>query len=131
MKLRKPSILVVNRVSSCLSFFLSASTAATYIFASPYCTTTIISLGPRALNAEFQHSYRDLIYKSNMVSVRLSVATKTRRGPETSEVLKNFEDLNRGVCLSVTTNSAGQDRAGAGARAGQGRGRAGQGRAAS
>jgi len=28
MKLRKPSILVVNRVSSCLSFFLSASTAA-------------------------------------------------------------------------------------------------------
>jgi hypothetical protein len=76
--------------------------------------------------------------------VRLSVATKTRRGPETSEVLKTFEDLNRGVCLSVTTNSAGQgragqDRAGAGAgqdRTGQGRagagagqGRAGRGRA--
>jgi hypothetical protein len=51
--------------------------------------------------------------------VRLSVVTKTRRGPETSEVLKTFEDLNRGVCLSVTTNSAGQGRAGAGA--GQGR----------
>jgi hypothetical protein len=48
--------------------------------------------------------------------VRLSVATKTRRGPETSEVLKTFEDLSRGVCLSVTTNSAGQ-----------GQGRAGQG----
>jgi hypothetical protein len=32
MKLRKPSILVVNWVSSCLSSFLSASTAATYIF---------------------------------------------------------------------------------------------------
>ncbi len=70
------------------------------------------------------------------------MATKTRRGPETSEVLKTFEDLSRrGVCLSVTTNSAGQgragqDRAGAGAgagqgRAGQGRGRARQGRAAS
>jgi hypothetical protein len=42
MKLRKPSILIVNRVSSCLSFFLSASTAATYIFTAPNCTTTII-----------------------------------------------------------------------------------------
>jgi hypothetical protein len=76
-------------------------------------------------------------------SVRLFVATKTRRGPETSEVLKTFEDLNRGVCLSVTTNSAGQGqgqgqdrtgqgrgRAGAGHdRTGQGRGRTGQGRA--
>jgi len=38
-------ILVVNWVSSCLSFFLSASTAAaTYIFTAPNCTTTIISL---------------------------------------------------------------------------------------
>jgi hypothetical protein len=55
MKLRKPSILVVSRVSSCLSFFLSASTAATYIFTAPNCTSTIISLEPCALNAEFQH----------------------------------------------------------------------------
>jgi hypothetical protein len=31
MKLRKPSILVVNWVSSCLFFLVSASTAATYI----------------------------------------------------------------------------------------------------
>jgi hypothetical protein len=68
MKLRKPSVLVVNWVSSCLSFFLSASTAATYIFTSLSYTTTIISLVPRALNAEFQHfilscsiSYWDLI----------------------------------------------------------------------
>ncbi len=58
------------------------------------------------------------------MSVRLSVATKTRRGPETSEVLKTFEDLNRGVCLSRQTaqgrGGAGQDRAGAGqGRAGQ------------
>jgi len=53
---------------------------------------------------------KHLIYKSKH-GVRLSVATKTRRGPETSEVLKTFEDLNRGVCLSVTTNSAGQGRA--------------------
>jgi hypothetical protein len=42
-------------VSSCLSFFLSASTGATYIFTPFTCTTTIISLEPCALNAEFQH----------------------------------------------------------------------------
>jgi hypothetical protein len=68
VKLRKPSILVVNWVSSCLSFFLSASTAVTYIFTAPARTTTIITLEPCALNAEFQHfvlscsiSYYDLI----------------------------------------------------------------------
>jgi hypothetical protein len=55
MKLRKPSILVVNRVSSCLSFFLSAPTAATYIFPARNCLTIVISLEPCALNAEFQH----------------------------------------------------------------------------
>jgi hypothetical protein len=37
------------RVSSCLSFFLTASTAATYIFTAPNCTTTIITLEPCAL----------------------------------------------------------------------------------
>jgi hypothetical protein len=41
---------------------LSASTAATYIFTTPSCTTTIITLAPGALNAEFQHFIlRDLI----------------------------------------------------------------------
>jgi hypothetical protein len=55
MKLRKPSILVVNWVSFCLSFFLSASTATTCIFPAPNCTITIISLEPRALNAKYQH----------------------------------------------------------------------------
>jgi hypothetical protein len=40
---------------SCLSFFLSASTAATYIFTAPTCTTTTINLDPCALNDEFQH----------------------------------------------------------------------------
>jgi len=56
MKLLKLSILVVNGVSSCLFFFLSDSTAAAaYIFTALNCTTTIISLGPRALSAEFQH----------------------------------------------------------------------------
>ncbi len=46
MKLKKPSILVVNCVSSWLSFSLSAFTANTYIFTAPNCTTTIISLEP-------------------------------------------------------------------------------------
>jgi hypothetical protein len=52
MKLRKPSILVVNGVSSSLSFFLSASTAATYILTAPNFTTTIETC---ALNAGYQH----------------------------------------------------------------------------
>jgi hypothetical protein len=55
MKLRKPSILVVNWVSPCLSFRLSVSTAATYIFTAPNWTTAITSLEPCALNAELQH----------------------------------------------------------------------------
>ncbi len=50
------------------SFFLSASTAATYIFTAPNCTSTIISLEPCTLNAEYQSfilscgiSYWDLL----------------------------------------------------------------------
>jgi hypothetical protein len=39
VKLRKPSILMVNWISSCLSFFLNTSIVATYIFTSPTCTT--------------------------------------------------------------------------------------------
>jgi len=65
---QKPSILIVNWVSSCLSFFLSASIAATYTLTATTCTTNINSLDPCALNAEFQHfvpsysiSYCDLI----------------------------------------------------------------------
>jgi hypothetical protein len=41
--------------SSCLSFFLSASPVATYIFTAPTYTITIITLEPCTLNAEFQH----------------------------------------------------------------------------
>ncbi len=55
MKLRKPSILVTNWVSSCLSFFLGTFTAATCICTAPNYTTTIISLEPCALNAGYQH----------------------------------------------------------------------------
>jgi len=54
-KLVFPPILVANWVSSPLSFFLSASTAATCTFTAPTYTTTIITLQPCALNAEFQH----------------------------------------------------------------------------
>jgi hypothetical protein len=46
--------VVDNWVSTCLSFFLSASTAATYIFVAPTYTATIITLEPCALTAEFQ-----------------------------------------------------------------------------
>jgi hypothetical protein len=54
LKLVFPPILVVNWVSSCLSFFLSASTACYVhdIFNAPTWTTTIISLKPCALHAE-------------------------------------------------------------------------------
>ncbi len=46
---------MVNWVSSCLSFFVSSSTAATYIFIALNCTTAIISPEPCAFNAEYQH----------------------------------------------------------------------------
>jgi hypothetical protein len=48
-----PPILVVNWVS--FSCFLSACTAAIYIFTAPTCTTTIINTEPCALNVEFKH----------------------------------------------------------------------------
>jgi hypothetical protein len=35
---------MMNWISPCLSFFLSASTAATYNFIAPTCTTTMITL---------------------------------------------------------------------------------------
>jgi hypothetical protein len=47
--------VVDNWVSTCLSFFPSAFTAATYIFLAPTYTATIITLEPCPLNAEFQH----------------------------------------------------------------------------
>jgi hypothetical protein len=70
MKLGKPSILVVNWVSSCPSLFLSASTTTTtYIFTAPNCTTTIVSLEPCALNAEFQHFI--LRFNKNVFTLRI------------------------------------------------------------
>ncbi len=49
------SVLVVNWVSPCHSFFFSASTVPAYIFTVPTCKATLISLEPCALNADFQH----------------------------------------------------------------------------
>jgi hypothetical protein len=45
--------------------FLSACSAATYIFTAPAYTTTIIILEPCALNAEFQH----FIPRNNKISL--------------------------------------------------------------
>jgi hypothetical protein len=44
-----------------LSFFLSTSAIATYIFTTPTYTTTIIIFQPCALNVSFSISYQDLI----------------------------------------------------------------------
>jgi hypothetical protein len=41
-----------SELHPCLSFFLSASTAAAYIFTAPTCTATIIHFEPCALNAK-------------------------------------------------------------------------------
>ncbi len=78
LKFRKPSILVVHWVSSCLSFFLSASTAATYIFTALTCTISIISLEPCALNGEFQH----FILRSSQMSSLCRLSLKQGIGGE-------------------------------------------------
>ncbi len=75
-KLVFPPILVVNWVSSPLSFFMSAFTAATYIFTAPTCTTTIIILKPCALNVEFQH----FILRFNKISLLCRYHWKRRQG---------------------------------------------------
>jgi hypothetical protein len=77
--------LAVNWVSSSLSFFLSASTAAAYIFTAPNCTTTIISLGPpRALKC-WNSVYctielQDFILRFNKNVFTLRIPLKERRG---------------------------------------------------
>jgi hypothetical protein len=85
MKLRKPSILVVNWDSSYLPFFRSASTAATYIFTAPNCTTTIISLEPCALNAEYQHFIVRFIKISFTLQIPLKEGIGGERTPHTSQ----------------------------------------------
>jgi hypothetical protein len=55
-------------------FFLSASTAATYVVTAPYCTTIIITLEPCALNVEFQH----FILRFNKISLPKSYSSNPR-----------------------------------------------------
>jgi len=55
-----------------LSFFCSASTVAAYIFTSPTCKATTISLEPCALNADFQH----FIPRFNQISLLYGYAWK-------------------------------------------------------
>jgi len=65
VKFRRPSIFVVNRISSRLSILLSASTAATNYRTAPTCTATTITPRPCSLNAEFQH----FIHRFNKISL--------------------------------------------------------------
>ncbi len=59
-----------------LSFFLSVSTTATYIFNAPTCTGTIITLKSGALNAEFQH----FILRVNKISLLCGYHSKRGLG---------------------------------------------------
>jgi len=67
---------MVSRVSPCFSFFLSASTAATYIFTVPTCTATIIPLEPCALNAEIQY----FVLRFNKISSLTDTTKREARG---------------------------------------------------
>jgi hypothetical protein len=60
-----------------LSFFLSASTGATYIFTTPTCTATIVTSNC-ALAAEFQH----FIPRFNKTSLTLQTSLKEGIGGE-------------------------------------------------
>ncbi len=73
----------VNWVSYRLSSFLSASTAATYIFTAPNSTTTIVSLEPCALNAEFQHFILRFIKISLLYRYRWKRGQGVKGGPKT------------------------------------------------
>jgi hypothetical protein len=70
-KLVFPPILVVNWVSSSLSFFLSASVCCyiySYIFTAPTCTTTIIILEPCALECQILHQNNNIYFYCNNVA---------------------------------------------------------------
>jgi hypothetical protein len=93
--LRKPSILVVNWVSSCLSFFMCACVPSLLLhifslFLS--CPTTIITLEPCTLDAEFQH----FILKFNKILL-LYIAERgderrVKGGPKTGWSQGDFTD---------------------------------------
>jgi hypothetical protein len=63
-----------GKLSFILSFiFLSTSTTATYIFTAP---TTVLTLKPCALNAEFQH----FILRFNKISLLCDTTQRGDRG---------------------------------------------------
>jgi hypothetical protein len=77
-----PPILVVNWVSSRVSFSWAPAIAVTYIFTAPTCTTTIIILEPCALNAESQH----FIPSFNQNFLTLLIPLKERIGTKAEEI---------------------------------------------
>ncbi len=68
-------------MSSPLSFSLSAFTVATYVFTAPTCATTIITLEPCALNAEFQH----FILRFNKIFLLCGIPPREGIGSESKE----------------------------------------------
>jgi hypothetical protein len=104
-KLVFPTNLVINWVSSCLSFILSASTAATNIFTAPTCTTTIITLEPCALNAEFQH----FILRFNKISLLCGYHWKTIEGessrPKDNSSISTFYIETQPIWVGGSTNN--------------------------
>ncbi len=93
VKLRKLSIFVVKWVSSCLSFFLSASTAATYIFTAPR------TLEPCALNAEFQH-FIPRFNKTSLLYILPLKGLGVKRGPKKKRKEKKGDFMDNSNVLS-------------------------------
>ncbi len=73
---------MINWVFSCLYFFQSAFTAATYIFTATACRATIISLAPCALNAEF-HNF---ISRFNKISLLCGYHWNRGKGGKAKEI---------------------------------------------
>jgi hypothetical protein len=101
-KLVFPSILVVNWVSSPLSFFLSASIATTYILTAPTSTTTIITLEPCALNAEFQHFI--LKFNKNFLTLRIPLKEGIGGWKQRGQGMKERMTLQITLLLKKSSN---------------------------
>jgi len=80
---------VVHWVSSNLSFFLSASIAATYIFTARTCTRAIITLEPCALNVEFQPFHTEILMNFRILC---GYRWKWGRGWKEAQTQGNFRD---------------------------------------
>jgi hypothetical protein len=80
---------------------MSACTAATYIFTAPTCTT-IITLEPCALNAEFQH----FIPRFNKISL-LCRPLKERIGGETEGDFKDNSNVSKSLAIETMERQLG------------------------